>query len=335
MAISTHKQTQLLNKYLALYKKNSNSRVFAPLAETYRKLGQFEKAKSTLEKGLKKHPDYVLAYIVLGNLYSDLGKFEDAFKTLQPLVRKNVDNISLQKLFSDVCIKLGEYKVALEVNKYLLLLNPRDKLLSSLVLDLENRCESEVILEEYSEDLDGDDVDSWVQKSFIQESVNQSSETLEEEADDWEVESKPKLEDFKNSILNNDIEVKEHSLDDEFYYEEYDNEDESDDNSEDLDPIITHTLIDLYLSQGFKEKAISVLEGILVNHPEDKATLIKLNEIKLSTKVESSSEDHVSLEDKVENLQSKELKQLHNKFTTFLALVRNESKKYHEKNINH
>src|SRR5690606_26238009 len=101
--------------------------VFAPLAETYRKLGMYEEAFKILRRGINLHPSYTLGYIVLANCYFDKGQFELAYNVLRPHVDNNLENLSLQKLFSKLCEQLGYLEEALQTYKYLLLLNPSDK----------------------------------------------------------------------------------------------------------------------------------------------------------------------------------------------------------------
>ena len=96
------------------------------------------------------------------------------------------------------------------------------------------------------------------------------------------------LNTFKNQIENNTISVTEHKLDDNFFYEEYDNESNDVINPEEDNvvaiteekPIITHTLVDLYCEQGHLDKAIEILENILDIHPNDRPTKIKLESLR-------------------------------------------------------
>ena len=56
---------------------------------------------------------------------------------------------------------------------------------------------------------------------------------------------------------------------------------ESDDESQSTDgPVVTHTLVDLYIAQGHMDKAIEFLEKILELNPNDQRSLAKLNEVK-------------------------------------------------------
>jgi tetratricopeptide (TPR) repeat protein len=119
-------KSSLLVKYLNLYKQKPTSRVFAPLAESYRKIGMINEAFDVLSQGLKYHPDYVLGHLVLANCYFDKKSYQKAFDTIQPYVADNIDNLSLQKLFAEICLKVGKLEDALQTYKYLLFLNPRE-----------------------------------------------------------------------------------------------------------------------------------------------------------------------------------------------------------------
>lgn len=54
-----------LEKIKLIYEFNNNSPVFARVAESYMKNGEYDQALSILEKGLEIYPDYVSAKIVL------------------------------------------------------------------------------------------------------------------------------------------------------------------------------------------------------------------------------------------------------------------------------
>ena len=118
--------SSLLAKYTLLYEKNPRSRVFAPLAESYRKLGMYDEAFMLLQEGIKLHPSYTLGYIVLGNCYFDQQKFEQAYNTIKPFISDNLENLSLQKLYAECCVHLGYLEESLNTFKCLLLLNPKD-----------------------------------------------------------------------------------------------------------------------------------------------------------------------------------------------------------------
>lgn len=170
----------LLLKYLKKYEKDPSSRVFAPLAESYRKLGLVDKAVVILQDGLRSNPRYILGYLCLALCYDDLGKIDIAYSTLLPWIEDSRDNIRLQKLFAKLCLDLGHYQQALETFKILLFLNPKDKDVAERVKDLEDNNENYVLLknDNYTSDVevnvnindissDLDEFDGWEQVSFL------------------------------------------------------------------------------------------------------------------------------------------------------------------------
>ena len=289
------KKTSLLAKYSEMYKRKPRSRVFAPLAEAHRQLGQYDEAFQILKSGLKNHPGYVLGHIVLSKCYYDKQNFVLAYKNIKPYIESNRENISLQKLFAKSCTKLAYFEEALETYKYLLLLNPNDEEIADQVRRIEhdlheggeepNFTTSEVFVDE-----DQEDGESWSQIQF-----EQGDRKLEspEEFDQWQLkkDAQDPLHDFKNDIKNRDLEVEEKPLDDRYYDQEFDAPEGHVEAQSDLaDPIITHTLVDLYLSQGHKEKAIQLLEDILELHPKDGESKARLSELKTSNLSEESSQ---------------------------------------------
>ncbi len=276
-----------------MYEKNPRSRVFAPLAETYRKLGMIDESMKILNVGIKNHPSYTLGYIVLSHCYYDLQNYEMSYNTIRPFVAQNLENITMQKLFAKTCINLGHLEEALQTFKYLLLLNPKDTYVADQIKLLEDdllvdsSVEEEIVTQNNNSSFDEDE---WVQVDF---NKAEALSKVDDELEDWNVSKASPLDAFKQQIEANKIAVAEHTLDDDFFHEEYDNEasevighDESlnlanvsKENEEKAEPIITHTLVDLYCSQGHFAKAASILENILELHPDDKVTQSRLDEI--------------------------------------------------------
>lgn len=277
----------LLAKYFEMYKKNPRSRVFAPLAEAYRKLGLLDDAHKVLKDGIRIHPNYTLGYIVLANCFYDEQKYELTYNTLRPFVQKNADNISLQKIFAQSCIHLGHLEEALDTYKYLLFMNPRDKFFAEQVKNLEDDLlvghrklnldqlikSPEHLPVSVSPSLE----DDWVRVDFNQTQNEIEQKKLEKEEstsiDQWEMK--------KTSELGNP--VIERSLEDEFYADEFAEDGDIDEvNSSSISsdtPIISHTLIDLYCAQHYFDKAIELLEKILELNPGDISSKEKLAEV--------------------------------------------------------
>lgn len=301
--------SSLLSKYTLMYEKKPRSRVFAPLAETYRKLGMIDEAMKVLKEGIKQHPSYTLGYIVLGHCYFDLQNFEMSYSSTRAFVSQNLENITLQRLFANTCLKLGFLEEALQTFKHLLLLNPKDKFAAENVALLEDDLLISEELAEFEDDVGVSksvntsfEEDDWVQVDFYDEvdgkdlgakkevceaeEMSSEGEVKGESIENWNLSQGSPLESFKNQVQEDIIDVKEHGLDDEFYHEKYDNESENvifseTENSGKETPIITHTLVDLYCKQGHFEQAAAILESILELHPNDLFTNKKLDEVTL------------------------------------------------------
>ena len=281
-------KSSLLAKYTLQYQKKPKSRVFAPLAESYRKLGMIDESLKVLRDGIKNHPTYTLGYIVLAHVYYDQENYEISYNTIRPFVSDNLENITLQKLFAKICINLGYLEEALQTFKCLLLINPKDtyvaeqvKLLEDDLLIEEDEVKSskDEYIEKRMNSFDSEE-DDWVQVSFNREDRRQNH-LEEDEVSEWEVSSglNP-LKSFKDDIKTGNLSVEEHDLDDDYYHEEHDNKSEKViEEKESNDPIITHTLVNLYCKQGHLDKAIELLDSIIELHPNDSASINKRNEL--------------------------------------------------------
>ncbi len=340
-----------------MYKKNPRSRVFAPLAESFRKLGMLDDAYKILKEGIRNHPNYTLGYIVLANCYYDEGKFELTYNTLRPIITKNADNISLQKVFAQACIHLGYLEEALDTFKYLLFLNPKDKYFADQVKRLEDDLmvghkkltldqlikapNLELPVVQTNPTLD----DDWVQVDFIRpqkEEIKplafQEESEIPEDDDQWVMKKSGINE---HPILNNE-EVTERSLEDDFYADEFEYAGDIDEvNASSLSadtPIVSHTLIDLYCAQHYYDKAIELLDKIIELNPEDQASVQKLKKVKALKLSSSHSKSHVTeqdghdelisiIETQVKSKSPKEIK-LQESFALFLTLVKEKAHHY-------
>lgn len=264
----------IIIKYEKALEADPRSRVFAPLAEAYRKVGLLDNAFTVLKKGLRYNPDYLLGYLTLAQCYMDKGEANLSYSTLRPLVSQNRDNIKLQKLFGESAIRTENKEEALDTFKYLLFLQPRDSESAKRVEELERELEEGPIYSPPQEikfqvdelkpspELDKS-LDDWVQVDL---SHSENQDDQEEDADDFVEASE-----IKEWSTEPEVEI-----DDGEYVIEAPQEEPM--------PVITHTLVDLYLKQGHKDKAIELLEKIKEIQPENEETLKRLAELKVENK---------------------------------------------------
>jgi len=284
----------LIEKYSEVFEKDSTSRVFAPLAEGYRQAGLIEKAMSILKIGIRHNPAYLQGYITLGNCYFDVGEFNLAYSTLRPLISDNRDNIRLQKLFASSCVEIGHNDEALESYKYLLFLNPKDEEVSKAVRELESKDTEEdlIIVPNNSEKFDLEEIevrpetvksslDEWIKVDLDKSEDKSESKEVEEvveEVESWEME-KPSVSPLKI------VESPEKEIVSE--------------------PVITHSLVDLYINQGHILKAKELLNKIIELNPNETSSIKKLEEIKTiesktRVEVEAEEEGHQRLLDSLD-----------------------------------
>ena len=123
--------------YLRRFREDPTSRVFAPLAEAYRKMGRVEEATQICLEGLKHHPDFFGGRVALAKCYLDRGYYEEARVELDRVVSAVPENLMAQRLLGDTYSATGDAPRALHCYKMALLLSPNDVALADLVHKLE------------------------------------------------------------------------------------------------------------------------------------------------------------------------------------------------------
>lgn len=261
----------LIIKYERQLEEDPRSRVFAPLAEAYRKVGLIENAFNVLKKGLRYNPDYLLGYLTLAQCYMDKGEYALCYSTLRPLVSQNRDNIKLQKLFGESAILTENREEALDTFKYLLFLQPKDAEVAERVSMLEAELQEGPVYKP-TEDV-----------KFNVEELNPSPE-LDRSLDDWvQVDLSANEEEGPEEEEEEDSWAAE-----ELTPEEPENSREVD---EKATPVMTHTLVDLYLKQGHKEKAVELLKKIQEIQPDNEDTAKRLQELEVSLSTENEEQN--------------------------------------------
>lgn len=127
----------LMKKYLAIYKKNPRSKVFALLADLYRKQGVIDKAHTICRAGLKEHPQFALGHIALALILIDINKLELAAESLEKAIDLAPENIFAHKLLGQTWLKLKNPEKTLQAYKMVLFLEPGNKTAENIINRLE------------------------------------------------------------------------------------------------------------------------------------------------------------------------------------------------------
>jgi tetratricopeptide (TPR) repeat protein len=129
--------SSVLYDYLRKYQEDPTSRVFAPLAEAYRKAGLTKEAVEIAREGLRVHPQFVGGRVALARALFDLKQYEDVLLELRQVCRDVPDNLVAQRLVAESALILGRAEESLEAYKMLLYFSPADADAARMVQELE------------------------------------------------------------------------------------------------------------------------------------------------------------------------------------------------------
>lgn len=130
-------QTPLFREQIKRLQEDPSSRVFAPLAESYRRLGRIDEAIEICQRGLEHHPDFHSGRVALARCFLEKHRYQDAQFECEKVVQLAPENILAQKILGDALLAQGQTHSALHAFKMALLLAPCDISLSEKVHQLE------------------------------------------------------------------------------------------------------------------------------------------------------------------------------------------------------
>lgn len=236
----------LIAKYSQQLEKDPRSRVFAPLAEIYRKVGMDKEALALLKRGLQYHPEFSAAIIIYGQLLLESGEVEEAHSILKPQLGINGDNLKFLKLYAKSCIEQNLIIEAINTYKRVLFVSPRDQEATEFIVKYDN-----------FDSLEDEDL---TQKTF-------DISNIDSEIESWSTLS-----------LVPEAKLPEPEV-------------EKVENLEEPKQLFSHTLVDLYLKQGAKQKAMEVLSAALRDNPGDQKIQSRLNDLKHDDELEAKGRD--------------------------------------------
>lgn len=130
-------------KLEAIYANNPGGRVFTHLAEAYRKAGELERARSILETGIGRHPDYASAHVVLGRVLLDQGTQQDAARSFRRVLELDPENRVALRTMGDLA-RTERPAEALTHYRQLQSLDPSDEELAELIERLDSQIQRAV-----------------------------------------------------------------------------------------------------------------------------------------------------------------------------------------------
>jgi len=116
-----------IERHAAKLEKDPQSRIFAQLADAYRKEGLLDEAIRICRDGLAAHPTYVSGRVVLGRALLEQGALEEAEAEFRRVLELAPDNLLALRLLGDTSAQQGRSGEAREHYERTLRLNPLDR----------------------------------------------------------------------------------------------------------------------------------------------------------------------------------------------------------------
>ncbi len=114
--MSSRKVLELERERLAeRYRDEPSSRVFAPLADVHRKLGELDEALRICQAGLARHPDYSSAYVILGKIHLERGDEDAAVRAFQEVLELDSQNLLAMRHLARLAESSGDLREAIEL----------------------------------------------------------------------------------------------------------------------------------------------------------------------------------------------------------------------------
>lgn len=118
---------EFVERYQVEYQKNPRSKVFAPLAEAYRKLGLLDEAFTVGQAGVKHHPDFASGRVVFARILLDRKDYDQALEHLIAAAKLSPDNLMAHSLMGETFLNLRRPKDALNAFKMVLFIDPNNE----------------------------------------------------------------------------------------------------------------------------------------------------------------------------------------------------------------
>lgn len=110
-----------------------NSQIFAALAEAYRKKGELDKAFRICQSGLKIHPSYGSAHIVMAKINLDRGLYDWAEAEVEKAIEIDGRSRAIELLLAEIYIYKGEFNAAVKLLKSLYQSDPDNRQIKKLL----------------------------------------------------------------------------------------------------------------------------------------------------------------------------------------------------------
>jgi len=113
------------------------SRAFVELARLYHEEGRHGEAARLCADGVRRHPGYLSARVLLGRIYFDMGFLEEARETMEFVLERAPDNLVARRVIAEIFLATGNRDAALERYRALLAFKPEDASARERIAEIE------------------------------------------------------------------------------------------------------------------------------------------------------------------------------------------------------
>jgi len=260
-----------IQRYEDMLVADAKSYCFAPLSELYRKLGLLDDAVSVAQKGCALHPDYPVGFLALGNACYAKGMTAEAREALERVVTLKPDHLQALKLLGQLYVEQNDLVMARKVLGQVLQQDPDDleskMLLNSVASPPEEELLEEVEIVEDLEEVFVEPAAATAEPPAFTRLAPQPAPRMreapeavpaEDDEDFWAIED---LEEEEGAPAPLSAEAAGSAR------------------QAAPDPLTTATLAELYVSQGFLEKALAIYRELVQAHPANQQYRLRCAEL--------------------------------------------------------
>jgi predicted regulator of Ras-like GTPase activity (Roadblock/LC7/MglB family) len=131
-----------IEKCQKILEGDPNSQIFAALAEAFRRKGELDKAFRVCQSGLRLHPNYGSAHIVMAKINLDRGLYDWAEAEVKRAIDIEGNSRTIELLLAEIYIFKGEFVGAVKLLRKLHLADPGNEQIKKL-LDIAQRLPDE------------------------------------------------------------------------------------------------------------------------------------------------------------------------------------------------
>ncbi len=102
------------------------SKVFAQLADSYRRIGMNDEAIETCKRGIEQNPDFTTGHLVLGRCYLSKKLYALAIEAFQEVLRRNPQNLAGYKMLATAYEEQGQKQEAIKYYQLILDAEPSE-----------------------------------------------------------------------------------------------------------------------------------------------------------------------------------------------------------------